>query len=130
MKLIHETGFAYNDLRLRNIIIDADCIKLIDFGNCNEIYDFEGNHIQNLKRTTFKGNIVLASHNVMNFMQASRKDDLVSLVYLILSLNDDFKIIKIDTAHMQPLEYFKHVASLKKEITVEEYCTSPEAKLL
>ena len=45
---IHEAGFVYNDIRLRNIIIDEDSVKLIDYGNSLEYLDHNGVHILNI----------------------------------------------------------------------------------
>lgn len=56
--------------------------------------------MENHAQKKFKGNIVLASHNVMNFGRPSRKDDLVSLFYLLLQLMNDFDIIKIGTSNL------------------------------
>ena len=66
----------------------------------------------------------------MNFGRPSRKDDLINLIYLLLSLNNDFEIVKLDTDHLTLLEYFKHVITLKREMTIDDYCNSSDAKLL
>jgi hypothetical protein len=48
----------------------------------------------------FKGNLINASLSVMNFGRPSRKDDMISLCNILLSLNDFFDIVKEDTSHM------------------------------
>ena len=66
----------YNDIRLRNVIIDGDLVRLIDFGNAVEYLDCNGNHILNSKLTKLKGSVLLGSPNFLNFGKTSRKDDL------------------------------------------------------
>lgn len=39
IKIIHEAGYVYNDIRPRNIIINNNCVKMIDFGKCIEYLD-------------------------------------------------------------------------------------------
>ena len=41
------SGYVYNDIMLRNIIIDEDSVKLIDYGNSLEYLDHNGKHISN-----------------------------------------------------------------------------------
>lgn len=55
--MIHEAGYVYNDIRSRNIIVDAESVKLIDYGNCYEYLDHNGEHTLNKKGAKFKGNV-------------------------------------------------------------------------
>ena len=41
---------------------------------------------------SFKGNIIYSSFNQMVFKNTSRRDDLISLTYLLLTLLNGFKI--------------------------------------
>lgn len=95
LKLIHNTGFLYNDLKLNNIVIgDAEehknhakslhKIRIIDFGLAQKYYDSNGQHIPMKKQGTFKGNIIFASRNAFNLLTQSRRDDLISLCYFLL----------------------------------------------
>ena len=101
LKLIHETGYVYNDLKNRNIIIESDSVKLIDFGNCLEYMNSDDIHMDNTHQTKFKGNFILSSYNVLNFGRPSRKDDLISLGYLFLYQMGDIDIFKNDTSIFQ-----------------------------
>ena len=85
-------GWIYNDLKLENILI-GDCndssqsldkITLIDFGLCTRYLDESGLHIKQSTQKHFKGNIAMASVNAMNFNTVSRRDDLISLCYLMV----------------------------------------------
>jgi hypothetical protein len=55
---------------------------------------------------------------------------LTSLIYLVLSLLKEFEVVKQDVSHMTSIEYFKHVVSLKEVLTIEEYCHSPDSRIL
>ena len=58
---------------------------------------------------------------MLNFGSPGRKDDLVSLCYLILSLNGDLDIFKQDTSHMDSYQYYRHVLNLKLQLTVDDF---------
>ena len=60
-------------------------IVLIDFGFSAKYLTPEGCHIDDKERKEkFKGNIMFASLDQMEFKQTSRKDDMVSWFYLLL----------------------------------------------
>ena len=65
---------------------------LIDFGNVTKYTDKKGLHL--LEETSedkgFKGNILFASKNQLEFKLTSRRDDIISLCYLMLYLVNDF----------------------------------------
>jgi serine/threonine protein kinase len=115
---------------LRNIIIDDDSVKLIDYGSSLEYLDHDGKHFSNSSQNKFKGNTIIASSNVMKFGRPSRKDDLISLIYLVLSLTREFEVVKEDVSHMGQIEYFNYVLSLKEELTIDDYCHSPGSRIL
>ena len=88
-------GYVYNDLDFKNIIVDTHSVQLIDFANSLEYLDNNGKHIKSSKQSLYKGNLILASPDVMLWERPSRKDDLVSLLYLMLSLFKAFEIEKV-----------------------------------
>jgi len=81
---------TYNDLKLDNILVGEGTpetqhlIKLVDFGLATPFIDSQGNHIQFEKRSDFVGNLAMSSYNAMNFNTLSRRDDLISLTYLLV----------------------------------------------
>ena len=96
---LHEIGYIYNDLKLENILIGASTdskdtldtndsskhqIKLIDFGLATRYLDSSGHHVKDEMRDHFIGNMALGSAHTMSFQTASRRDDLVSLCYLLV----------------------------------------------
>ena len=63
-------------------------VYLIDFGFSDKFMsDITGEHIEeNEEVKTFRGNLVYSSLRQMKFLKTSRKDDLVSLFYMIVSV--------------------------------------------
>jgi serine/threonine protein kinase len=60
---------------------------LIDFGYCKKYLDKGNSHISHKEEVdSFRGNLMFASYEQMLFKKTSRKDDLVSLCYLMINL--------------------------------------------
>jgi hypothetical protein len=81
-----------------NIMIDLSQnneldVTLIDFSLVTKYVDLQDNHICNgLRSQKFHGNIVYASVDQMGLARTSRKDDVISLCYLMITIlnNNDF----------------------------------------
>ena len=72
-------------------------LTVIDYGFAKPYLDKDGNHISdNSKREMFKGNILFGSINEMNFLPTSRRDDLLSISYLMLFLFNNRTMPKLD----------------------------------
>lgn len=98
----------HNDVKLDNIMIEnlenidyeekynalkGMKIHLIDFGFSQSFRcQTSKKHLKHQKIKSFKGNYVYASHNHLTFHSTSRRDDLVSLVYVLINLlnGDEF----------------------------------------
>jgi serine/threonine protein kinase len=91
---IHASGHTYNDLKLDNIMISnasqsrgkVSKLHLIDFGFASNFCDRNGQHLGHDDLQHFRGNIIFATFNQMAFKRTSRKDDLVSLCYMLVYL--------------------------------------------
>lgn len=107
---IHSQGYIYNDLKLDNLLIgykdklpdkyvETNCfdkvdISIVDFGFVTRYMDDTNKKhlpVQNVK--VFRGNIMFASPNQLNFRATSRRDDLISLVYLIIYMLNQGELI-------------------------------------
>lgn len=97
--MIHDTGYIYNDLKLDNILIGDDHqlpnakhslykVRLIDFGLAKSYIHESGVHMPMKTETSFQGNLIFASKNTFNMKSNGRRDDLISLCYLMLYLVD------------------------------------------
>ena len=85
-------------MKLDNIIVgdsesspeSLSTIRLIDFGLCTNYLDAQGNHISFGNSEEFVGNLALSSKNAMNFNTLSRRDDLISLTYLMVYMTNGY----------------------------------------
>ena len=69
---------------------DTNTIFLIDYGIADFYKDHEtGRHIKMKEMQNFKGTLRFASSNSHNKVTLSRRDDLVSLAYMIIHLCKD-----------------------------------------
>ena len=67
---------------------------LTDFSYCSDYLDEKGKHISESVVNSFKGNIAFGSVHAMEFKTPSRRDDLISLTYLLIyMLQGDLSII-------------------------------------
>ena len=94
LEMLHSIGKIYNDLKMDNVLISPDLkpprtlnrYTLIDFGLCSDYLESNGDHKTNENQGMFQGNLALASANALEYMTTSRKDDLISLLYLLIYL--------------------------------------------
>lgn len=63
-------------------------LRLIDFGFCKKYINTNGQHVNQQKEDSFRGNIHFASKNALNMITLGRRDDLIQLCYLLLYLID------------------------------------------
>lgn len=110
LEVVHHSGLVYNDLKLDNVLIGynyelptkdskewktENCFKdiqlhLVDFRFATSWKnETNGQHIKEVQISKFEGNLSLASANQLEFKATSRRDDMHSLVYLIMYLLND-----------------------------------------
>ena len=73
LKVLHESGFIYNDLKLDNIMIHRDSdsqdddfnLVLIDYGFATEYLNNFGDHLPLEEMENFKGNLIFASEHTL-----------------------------------------------------------------
>jgi len=90
------------------------------------------NHLPKQKSAFFKGNLVFGSRNAFRGISLSRRDDLISLAYLLLYLIDgDLEYMKDGDADKHPQDQaaeFQKIGLKKVTMTPEELCLSNESK--
>ena len=70
-------------------------VNLVDFGLAAKYIDPQGKLLPRTKLNTFDGNILFASASQLNFISSCRKDDMISLLYVLVYLvNKDLPWIK------------------------------------
>lgn len=92
---IHKMGHLYVDLKNDNIAILCSPIKikkhsqkitLIDYGFCSQYTDNKGLHLEEINSSRLHGNAYFASLNSLLHNTISRRDDIISLCYLLADL--------------------------------------------
>jgi hypothetical protein len=96
----------------------------------------KGEHIAATKERFFQGNLIFASKHCFNLLAHSRRDDLISLSYLLLYLVDgdlafltkegDSEADNADDKQFNHAE-FQRIKALKNKMTPKALCESPEA---
>ena len=90
LEYIHSKNLVYRDVKPENFLIgidDPNIIYIIDFGLCKKYRSSKtGKHILPNLTKRFNGTISYVSPNVFKGKEASRRDDLISLGYMILYL--------------------------------------------
>ena len=103
LEKLHAIGRVHNDLKLQNILVGdsngkgLDRITLIDFGLSSSFYDVYGKHIPKAQNSSGKGNLAFSSFSCLNGGRTSRKDDLISLLYIMFYLySGEFGFLRLD----------------------------------
>ena len=90
LESLHSQGFVHCDLKPENILVgdpnkgfrQLKKLYLIDFGLSHSYLEADGSHRAN-SESKFKGNIVYGSKFAFENNFQSRRDDIVSLIYMI-----------------------------------------------
>ena len=122
--MIHNSGYIYNDLKLDNCVVgdtarllnsyeNLDDIHIIDFGLAKKYVDHRGFHLEEEQSSTFEGNLSFSSYNGQNLRSLSRRDDLISLCYLLIySLEGSLPWLETDE-ELSDMEEFHVVKEMK-----------------
>ena len=87
-------------------------------------------HLDERKVSKFEGNIIFSSFNAQNLRSNSRRDDLISLSYLLVyCLEGTLPWLEIDE-NLEPLEEFRLAKEIKNNCTTETLCNAPDSSHL
>jgi hypothetical protein len=74
-------------------MLQGEKIFLVDFGFCDKFVDKYGRHLgKDYVMESFRGNFTFATSRQLEFKKPSRRDDLISLGYLLVYLLNDNKL--------------------------------------
>ena len=90
LEWIHSKNIIYRDVKPENFLIginDPNVIYVVDFGLCKKYRSSKtGKHILPKLTGKFNGTLAYSSSNVLKGKEASRRDDLISLGYMMIYL--------------------------------------------
>ena len=91
MEHIHDCGVIHRDIKPSNFMLKGDKIVLIDFGLASIYVDESGKHIpERPKGELIMGTPKFISVHIHNGVDASRRDDIISLCYIYFYLTNNF----------------------------------------
>ena len=141
LEQVHRAGYIFNDLKPDNLITIMDNsvdikkssnvyaqlkINLIDFGFATQFMEFDKDnrvkHCEPEELENFRGNIIFASPNQLDFMSTSRRDDLISLCYMIIYFLTGGNIPGVESLAKDYKDLYKEIAVTRKTQTVEDIC--------
>ncbi len=123
---MHGCGFIHNDLKPANIAIGygekSQRIYLMDYGLCVPYKDLKtGEHKPYKEGKTLRGNMRFASVNAQLGAEQSRRDDLESLLYVLVYLYKG-KFPWDDEKCLNKAENYLHVMENKMSFPPELLC--------
>jgi serine/threonine protein kinase len=90
LMILHENKIIHRDLKPDNILLNSDNsfedIFLIDFTFCKKYINSNKEHISEKKINKLIGSVNYVSLNVHDLIEPSRRDDLESVVYILIYL--------------------------------------------
>jgi casein kinase 1 len=136
---IHSAGYVYNNMKLDKILVDFRAtlpkdytsqnafehtsLHLIDFGFATKYLQKDKTHIPQEFVSVFRGNMMFGSRDQLRFNATSRKDDIESLMYLIVYLLNGSLLGLLLEEDVSKNEAFKIIQSAKNKSNVDDVCT-------
>ena len=132
---IHGKGIVHRDIKPENICFKDNQIYLIDFGLAKRIID-NNEHIEMKTGNSLIGTPNYISLNIINGIEPSRRDDIESLIYILIFLHlDEDKLNDYDKIDLISKKNIDIIAKFIEDICIKNivnkyliYCRSLEFK--
>ena len=111
LEWIHSKDIIYRDVKPENFLIgseDPNVIYVVDFGLCKKYRSSKtGKHLLPKLTGKFIGTLAYASQNVIRGKESSRRDDLISLGYVLIKLLKGYLPWPLDLKGKNKNKYFE-----------------------
>ena len=118
IKVLHENQLLHRDIKPSNFLFglekDINKLYLVDFG-FSKRYIYNGTHIQEKKLTKIVGSLNFVSLNIHNYIEPSRRDDLESCIYIMLTMLLG-KLVWFDKSNLNEIYKLKEQIILLEEV--------------
>jgi len=118
IKVLHENQLLHRDIKPSNFLFglekDTNKLYLVDFG-FSKRYTYNGTHIQEKKLTKIVGSLNFVSLNIHNYIEPSRRDDLESCIYIMLTMLLG-KLVWFDKSNLNDIYKLKEQIILIEEV--------------
>ena len=141
LEKMHSAGYVYNVLKLENLFLDYDVslkdlprnntdifdqyninIKEMDFAT-RYLDEVTRDHVKKSHLDEYHGNIKFSSLNQLKFHTTSRRDDMISLFYLLVFLFKEGAMPGIDSQDFDDTaELFEHVKNVRQVQKTADLC--------
>jgi hypothetical protein len=95
-------------------------IRMVDFGFASCYVDKNGVHLPETETEVFRSNMIFATINQFEFRNTSRRDDMMSLCYLLVFMFNQGNVPFIAPGNLSKKHVFNYIKKVKKTIKTSE----------